>query len=97
MATPAAASAEVSSAPKPRYLRVRVVDDTKEERPTVNIKMPLGVVKFGLRMAQAFSPEMKKVDLDWDAVEALMAEEKAGEIVHVEDETEHKTIDVWLE
>ena len=33
------------------YLRVKVVDHTKEGRPAVNIKVPIGVVKWGMEMA----------------------------------------------
>ncbi len=79
------------------YLRVRVVDHAKEGRPAVNIKVPIGVVKWGLKMAQAFSPQMKDVDLDWNSIDAMVRDGEAGKIVEVEDEAEHKTIEVWLE
>ena len=80
-----------------KYLRVKVMDDTKEGRPAVNIKVPIGVVKWGLKMAQAFSPQMKDVELDWDSIDAMVQEGETGKIVEVEDEAEHKTIEVWLE
>ena len=80
-----------------KYLRVKVVDDTKEGRPAVNIKVPIGVVKWGLKIAQAFSPQMKDVDLDWDSIDAMVQEGETGKMVEVEDEAEHKTIEVWLE
>ena len=80
-----------------KYLRVKVVDETKEGRPAVNIKVPIGVVKWGLKIAQAFSPQMKDVDLDWDSIDAMVQEGETGKIVEVEDEAEHKTIEVWLE
>jgi hypothetical protein len=80
-----------------KYLRVKVVDLAKEGRPAVNIKVPIGVVKWGLKMAQAFSPQMKDVDLDWDSIDAMVQEGETGKIVEVEDEAEHKTIEVWLE
>jgi hypothetical protein len=79
------------------YLRVKVVDNTKEGRPAVNIKVPIGVVKWGMKMAQAFSPQMKDVDLDWDSIDAMVQQGDIGKIVEVEDEAEHKTIEVWLE
>jgi hypothetical protein len=79
------------------YLRVKVVDHTKEGRPAVNIKVPIGVVKWGLKMAQAFSPHMKDVNLDWDSIDAMVQEGATGKLVEVEDEAEHKTIEVWLE
>src|SRR5215211_4691906 len=45
---------------KAKFLRVRVVEDG---HPAVNIKVPIGVAKWGMKMAQAFSPEMK--DTTW--------------------------------
>ncbi len=83
--------------PAAKYLRVKVVDLAKEGRPAVIIKVPIGVVKWGLKMAQAFSPQMKDVDLDWNSIDAMVQEGETGKIVEVEDEAEHKTIEVWLE
>jgi hypothetical protein len=80
-----------------RFLRVKVVDHAKEGSPAVNITVPIGVVKWGMKMAQAFSPQMKDVDLDWDSVNALVQEGETGKMVEVEDEAEQKTIEVWLE
>ena len=80
-----------------KYLRVKVVDHTKEGRPAVNIKVPVGVVKWGMKMAQAFSPQVKDVNFDWNSIDAMVQEGETGKIVEVEDEAEHKTIEVWLE
>lgn len=82
---------------KAKYLRVKVVDHTKGGSPTVNIRMPIGVVKFGMKMAATFSPQMKDADIDWDATTKMVEEGATGELVHVEDEAEHKTIDVFVE
>jgi hypothetical protein len=80
-----------------KNLRVKVVDHTKEGGPAVNIKVPIGVVEWGMKMARAFSPQMKDVDLDWDGIDAMVREGETGRIVEVEDEAAHKTIEVWLE
>jgi hypothetical protein len=48
-------------------------------------------------MAQAFSPQMRDVDLDWDSIDAMVQEGETEKLVEVEDEAEHKTIEVWLE
>lgn len=80
-----------------KFLRVKVVDNTKAGRPAVNVNMPIGVVKWGMKMAQTFSPKMKDVNLDWDAITALIQEGARGKIVDVEDEAEHKTIEIWVE
>lgn len=82
---------------KAKYLRVKVVDNSNEDHPVVNVRMPIGLVKFGFKMAKAFSPEMKDANIDWNEVAAMIDEGAMGDLVHVEDEAEHKTIDVYVE
>jgi hypothetical protein len=82
---------------KARMLRVKVVDQTRDGSPAVNIKVPLGVVKRGMKMAEAFSPEVKAANLDWAAITTMIEEGAMGRIVDVEDEAEHRTIEVWVE
>jgi hypothetical protein len=82
---------------KPKFLHVKVVDHLKEARPAVNIKMPISVVKWGMKMAQTFSPEMKEMKVDWDAVAAMIESGEIGKIVEVEDEGQQKTVEVWVE
>ena len=77
-----------------KFLRVRVVE---AGHPTVNVKVPIGVAKWGMKMAQAFSPEMKDANLDWDSITAIIQEGEQGKIVEVEDEVDHKTVEVWVE
>jgi hypothetical protein len=75
-------------------LRVRVVEDGHQ---AVNVKVPIGVAKWGMKMAQAFSPEMKNANLDWDSISAMIQEGEQGKLVEVEDEADHKTVEVWVE
>jgi hypothetical protein len=75
-------------------LRVRVVEDG---HPAVNVKAPIGVARWGMKMAQAFSPEMKDADLDWESITAMIQKGEGGKIVEVEDEVDHKTVEVWVE
>lgn len=82
---------------KAKILRVKVVDNSKDGHPTVNVRLPIGVVKWGMKMAQAFSPEVKAANLDWDSITAMVQEGVEGKIVDVEDEAEHKTVEVWVE
>lgn len=79
---------------KPRSLRIRVIDKSKPGEPAVNIKVPIGIVKFGLQMARVFSPQMKGVDLDWDAIAAMIEAGQEGQLVEVEDEAVRKTVEV---
>ena len=77
-----------------RSLRVRVLEG---DRPTVNVRVPIGVAKWGMKIAQAFSPQMKDADLDWESITAIIQEGGQGKIVEVEDEVNHKTVEVWVE
>src|SRR5918994_831325 len=77
---------------KAKLLRVRVVEDG---HPAVNVKIPIGVAKWGMKMGQAFSPEMKDANLDWESITAMIQEGERGKIVEVEDEVDHKTVEVW--
>ena len=84
-------------AQKARTLRIRVVDKAKEGAPVVDVRMPIGVVKFGLKMAKAFAPQMKDVDLDWNVISELIEEGATGKLDDVDDEVEHKKVEVWVE
>jgi hypothetical protein len=77
-----------------KLLRVRVVEDGHQ---AVNVKVPIGVAKWGMKMAQAFAAEMRDADLDWDSINAIIQEGEQGKIVEVEDEVDHKTVEVWVE
>jgi hypothetical protein len=79
---------------KAKLLRVRVVE---AGHPTVNVKVPIGVAKWGLKMAQAFSPEMKDANLDWETITAMIQEGEWGKIVEMEDDVDHKTVEIWVE
>jgi len=82
---------------KARFLRVKVVDAAKDTRPVVNITVPIGVANWGMKMAKAFSPQLKDVVLDWDSLMAIVDEGEQGKIVDVVDEAEHKTVEVWID
>ena len=79
---------------KAKRLRVRVVEDG---HPTVNVKVPIGVAKWGMKVAQAFAPTMKDANLDWDTITAIIQDGEQGKIVEVEDEVDHRTVEVWVE
>jgi hypothetical protein len=79
---------------KSRFLRIRVVEDG---HPAVNVKVPISVAIWGMKMAQTFSPKMKDVDLDWESITAMIQKGELGKIVEVEDEEQHKTVEVWVD
>ena len=82
---------------KAKVLRIKVVDTTKEGHPAITIKLPISMVKWGMKMGQAFSPQLKDAQVDWDTVTAMIEKGDLGKIVEVEDEAEHKTVEVWVE
>jgi len=82
---------------KARVLRIRVVDNSKDGHPIVNVRMPLRLVKWGMKMGKAFSPQLKDVDIDWDEITTMLESTDLGKIVEVEDEVEHKNVEVWVE
>jgi len=82
---------------KARHLRVKVTDHAREGRPVVNVNMPIGVVRWGMKVAEAFSPELKDANLDWESINAMLDSEPIGKIVEVVDEADHKTVEVWIE
>lgn len=84
------------STSKPKWLRIEVVD-SRDGRPLSNVKLPIGMVKWGMNMAARFAPEMKDADVDWDAIGEMIDSGAQGQLVHVEDEEKHQTVDVWLE
>ena len=83
--------------PKARTLHVKVVDNTSAAHPTVNVKLPIGVVRWGMKIGAAFSPQLKDANLDWDAIATAIEQGEVGKIVEVEDEADHKTVEVWVE
>jgi hypothetical protein len=80
---------------KPKTLLVKVVDKSRAGEPAVNVRMPLGIVKFGMKMAKAYVPS--STDVDWDAISAAIEAGELGKIVDVDDEAENKTVEVWIE
>jgi hypothetical protein len=73
---------------------VKVVENG---RPTVNVKVPIGVAKVGMKLARAFSPEVRDAEVDWDEVMSVIETIEDGKLVEVEDEAQHKTVEVWVE
>ncbi len=87
---------QTAPANEARWLHVKVIDTNGSGRP-VDVKVPIRLVKWGVKMARTFAPELKDANLDWDAITAMIADGGQGEIVHVEDQEKHQTVDVWTE
>ena len=82
---------------KTKHLRIKVIDHTKVGDPVVNVRVPISLVRWGMKMGEAFSPQMKEAKIDWDEVTAMIEQGDLGKIVEVEDEAARKTVEVWVE
>jgi hypothetical protein len=79
---------------QPRWLRVQVVNsETGKNKVTVNV--PIAMVKFGLGIAQVFSPEMKGVDLN--EINELFSNVDAGILVDVQDEDSNEHVKIFFD
>ena len=79
---------------QPRWLRVRVTD-SDTGRPRVNVRLPLSMVKVGLKMGTRFSPEIE--GLDTNELMQMIESGEIGQIVDVQDEKDGEHVEVFLE
>ena len=77
-----------------RWFRVRVTN-METGRTKVNVNLPLGLVKMGLRMGAHFSPDMQ--ELDWEELMGAIQEGAAGKLVEVEDVEGGEKVEVYVE
>jgi len=50
-----------------------------------------------MKLARAFSPEVREAEVDWDEVLDVIETIEDGKLVEVVDEKEHKTVEGWVE
>jgi len=77
-----------------RWLRIRIQEDGRQR---VNVRLPLRLVEFGLKIARRFSSEE---DLDQIAVainEAVQAGMADGKIIDLEDDHGRQHVEIWFE
>jgi len=88
---------EEQTSRKATTLHVKVVDTGAADRPSVNVRLPISMVKFGMKIGQAFSPELRDAKVDWDAVVAAIEQGELGKIVEIEEPAENRKVEVWVE
>lgn len=78
----------------PTWFRVRVRNlETGQNRVSVNI--PVGMLKFGMKIGKQFTSEMG--DFDWKEINSMVDQMQTGMIVEVEDEDSNEHVQVYLE
>ena len=77
-----------------RWLRVRV-SDMHTGKPRVNVRLPLTLVGFGLKMGRQFAPEMEGMDIE--ELTRVLQTGEPGPFVDVYDEDDGEHVEVFLE
>lgn len=77
-----------------KWFRVRVTDITTG-RPRVNIRMPVSVVKSGLKMGAHFSPNIEGMDMH--QLKNLIESGEVGQVVDVYDDEDGEHVEVFIE
>jgi hypothetical protein len=76
------------------WFRVRITD-METGRTKVNVNLPIGLVKVGLKLGARFAPEVE--DLDWDELVTAIQEGASGKLVDVEDIEDGDKVEVYVE
>jgi hypothetical protein len=79
---------------KTRWLRVRVTN-LETGRTKVNVNLPFGLVRAGLKIGGRFTPEMQ--DVDWEEIVAAIDEGAEGKLVDVEDIEDGEKVEVFVD
>jgi len=77
-----------------KWLRVRVTD-TDSGKARVNVRLPVGLIKAGVKMGAKFSPEIEGLDID--QLMTFINSGELGQIVDVFDEDDGEHVEVFIE
>ena len=77
-----------------KWFRVRVTD-LKSGKSKTNVRIPLGMVDFGLKMGAKFAPdELEGIDLR--EIQRAIESNESGMLVDVEDEEKGEHVQVFV-
>jgi hypothetical protein len=79
---------------KGRWLRVRVTN-LNTGRAKVNVNLPFGLVRAGLKIGGKFAPEIQ--DMDWEEILAAIDEGAEGKLVDVEDVEDGEKVEIFVD
>jgi hypothetical protein len=79
---------------KARWLRVRVTN-LATGRAKVNVNLPFGLVRAGLKIGGKFAPEIE--DVDWEEILAAIDEGAQGKLVDVEDVEDGEKVEIFVD
>jgi hypothetical protein len=79
---------------KARWLHVRVTN-LETGRAKVNVNLPFGLVRAGLKIGGKFAPEIE--DVDWEELLAAIDEGAQGKLVDVEDIEDGEKVEIFVD
>jgi len=79
---------------KTRWLRIRVTN-LETGRAKVNVNLPFGLVRAGLKIGSHFAPEMQ--DIDWEELMTAIDEGAEGKLVDVEDIEDGEKVEIFVD
>jgi len=84
----------LKGASSPRWFRVRVTDTTSGQHK-VNVNIPIGLVKVGIKMGARFAPDMEGVDYQ-DIMDAIRSGQQ-GKIFEALDDEGGERVEIFVE
>jgi hypothetical protein len=79
---------------KPHWLKIRI-RDMGTGRNKVSVNLPIGMVTFGLRVAQRFNADMGEVDVD--ELLSMVKQGERGLLVEVQDDEDNEQVQIYLD
>jgi len=80
-----------------RFLKVKVWD-MNQEKLKVNVKVPLGLVKWGMRFVpESAQAKIREKNIDLTAVTEAIEKDLVGKIVEVDDDEKGEHVEVYIE
>jgi hypothetical protein len=76
------------------WVRVRVTD-LETGRTRVNVNLPFGLVRAGIKLGARFTPETE--DVDWEELMSAIQGGASGKLVDVEDIEGGEKVEVFVE
>jgi DUF4097 and DUF4098 domain-containing protein YvlB len=89
-----ASGAEKTSGGTPRWIRIRV-SSIRNGKVKVNVRMPVSVIKAGMKMGAKFSPEVE--GLDSEQLMGFIQAGTIGPVINVYDDVDDEHVEVFLE
>jgi hypothetical protein len=77
-----------------RWFRVKITN-TLNDKTRVNVRLPVSLIKVGMKMGAKFSPEVEKIDMD--QLSEFISTGEIGQMVDIYDEEDGDHIEVFIE